>query len=550
MSLLHALAPNWLITDDGRHPERLRLFLCGRSLDHWSGRLLAELQGDSEVRALVDELFVPVVVDVDREPALARRAQQVLALTADAAGWPCVLCALPDGRPFGASPWRPLRDSGPTPGLVRLLVEIATLWQDDPEACRADAAHLAEALAQVPAPAKLPGRELFLDGLEAQAMAVADTLEGGFGPLPRLPQPTLLRFLWQRCQRDDAPLALQQQVERSFAALLAGGIHDHLAGGFHRACADAAWREPFFEKRARDNAQLASLFLAAAPRLGEAYRSAALRALAWVLADLRRDDGLIAHGLAADSSAAPGRWEAGAAYTWQVDQIADVVGEQGARILAHRFDLDERPRALAVRGQLSTSDAERLPELVARLTAARRERPAPRRDDTVYARDQGMMLVALAAAQAAESHGPWAAAAEGIRHALAGALWRHPADAAWVRLGFRAWNWPLDGLPEVAGLDDPLDDEDGPSPAALAFTGSNAWANARTSSPCAPRLWPVPASPQCGSGDPRTGVPYAAVYALAVHCPQDRICLTLSSNQPPRRSKATGLASVLCPGLS
>ncbi len=42
-----------------------------------------------------------------------------------------------------------------------------------------------------------------------------------------------------------------------------GGIRDHLGGGYHRYSTDRFWLVPHFEKMLYDNAQLASVHLAA-----------------------------------------------------------------------------------------------------------------------------------------------------------------------------------------------------------------------------------------------------------------------------------------------
>src|SRR5207237_10013277 len=43
--------------------------------------------------------------------------------------------------------------------------------------------------------------------------------------------------------------------------MAAGGMHDHLGGGFHRYSDDRYWHVPHFEKMLYDQAQLASAYL-------------------------------------------------------------------------------------------------------------------------------------------------------------------------------------------------------------------------------------------------------------------------------------------------
>lgn len=419
--------------------------------------------------------------------------QRALADASDAAGWPALALCLADGRPFGAAPYRPLRDR--RNGIARLLVDAAEAWAGQRPGIAAEAARLAT---PPPAPAAgAPPGELHAAAAEAHAMAQADTLNGGFGPPPRHPSPALLGFLLARAARPDAPLPLIQQVERTCAALAAGAIHDHLGGGFFRACADAAWHQPFAEKRSRDSLHLA-LVLAQAAQTGlggpsAPWRELALRATGWVLADCRRADGLIAHGLHADGPVGAGRWEEGAAYRWTRAQLDAVVGRDGGRILAARYGLDDEPRFPALRDHLAERDAARLGELVARWAVARRERPAHHRDGTAFAGDQGLALRACAACHALDPDGPWRAAASDLWANLGAAAaappaWREedgaPAPAAAgaraiARLargaaaaaalglpgaGPRAAAW-LDAALAVDG-DDPADDEDGPAAAA------------------------------------------------------------------------------------
>ena len=43
--------------------------------------------------------------------------------------------------------------------------------------------------------------------------------------------------------------------------MAAGGMYDHIGGGFHRYSVDERWLVPHFEKMLYDNAQLPRLYL-------------------------------------------------------------------------------------------------------------------------------------------------------------------------------------------------------------------------------------------------------------------------------------------------
>lgn len=444
--------------DEARDRDLPLLVFCGAALDHWSAAMAAELAADREAGALIAELFVPVAAENAGDPALAVRVQQALALTADAAGWPACAFLTPAGRPFGACAFRPLRDRDRQIGLVRILIDVATAWRERRADVEADAGRVAAMCTELAAALgddRPTAPALTLGNAEAQAMAVADTLEGGFGPPPRHPAPTLLRFLIARCRREDAPLALARQVERTLAGLIAGAVHDQLAGGFHRACVDAAGREPLFEKRLADQAQLALALLDAGEAFGQRlYRDVAERTVRWCVQALRRADGTYARGLHADSRGADGAPAPGAASTWTLDELEAVLGADGAALVARRFGVGETGRwALAVREPLADAEASRLPALLQRLAVARAEREPPPRDERLDAGAHGALLAAfarlrrlpdpdrglLAAGRALFAvMRRWARAAPFAApdaHATA----RATGDLAWIAIGVDAW---------------------------------------------------------------------------------------------------------------
>lgn len=389
------------------------------ALDAWSADWRRGLATDRELAALLDAAFVPVAADREAHPGLAALAQQVLGLTADAAGIPCLLVLLPGEppRPLGAAPYGPLRDGGGRKGLARILLETAEAWRLQPDALRAEADRLGGLLAGLPFVLAGDGRgetTRILALAEAQFMAQAHALEGGFGAtpdgaasLPRWPQPEALRLLAALARRDDAAPSLRAHLERSLAALAAGGIRDQLGGGFHRAAADAGWREPLAEQRLADQARLALAFLDGHALTGRPlYRDVAEQTLAFCLREL---------------ALAPGRYALGRTATpaylqWTTAQCAAVVGDDGARLLARRFALGDEPAVPAVRGLSSPDEASRLPALVARLAAARAERPAPPHDERDDLAAHGHLLAALHAAAALPEPLPGLAEARDALH--------------------------------------------------------------------------------------------------------------------------------------
>ena len=67
-------------------------------------------------------------------------------------------------------------------------------------------------------------------------------------------------------------------VRRTLDAMAAGGIYDHVGGGFARYSTDERWLVPHFEKMLYDNALLARVYVEAyqSPVI-QNYRRVALR---------------------------------------------------------------------------------------------------------------------------------------------------------------------------------------------------------------------------------------------------------------------------------
>lgn len=457
---------------------RPRLVLVGDALDHWSSAMVAALNADVALGAALAEVFVCVAVDAAAEPVVAAQLQQALQLSTGASGLPLIAICTPTSEPFGATPWRRAHD------LAHVLLQAAEAWHQRPADCVADAQRIAAAARMLrtnaPESSKPLRATLVLEAAESAAIEAADTIEGGFGPAPRTAEPALWGLLVARAARSEAPLSLIKQLEHSLAAVAAGAAHDHLAGGFFHGCDDAAWRIPRCAKRLTDQTHLALLLLDAAAAFSRPlWHELALRTLAFAVDSLRLPDGSFAHGLHADSPAGPGRWEAGAVYRWSTTQVAEVVGNDGARLIAQRFGLpadDHESGYLAVGAALTASEQARVPALIQRLRIARDERPQPRRDESVYPHEQAQMAYACECAGLSDF-------AEGLARHLTGAdPWTGRALVA---------RWHRTGTPEpralaiAAGdLDDDVDPAGGLAPTAVlghlrldlaALTGDPAW---------------------------------------------------------------------------
>jgi uncharacterized protein YyaL (SSP411 family) len=199
-----------------------------------------------------------------------------------------------------------------------------------------------------------------------------------------------LEFLL-RCSLRGYPDSLEM-VEKTLDRMAAGGIHDHLGGGFHRYSVDERWHVPHFEKMLYDNAQLARLYAHAWLLTGRArYRDVAEDTLGYLLRELRHPGGGFFSSQDADSEGEEGRF-----FAWRWDELVQEVGEDAARALgASPGGNWEAGRNVLWLPEGADGPAQ---SVVRRLFEHRERRVRPATDDKVLAGWNGLAITALAEA--------------------------------------------------------------------------------------------------------------------------------------------------------
>ncbi len=112
-----------------------------------------------------------------------------------------------------------------------------------------------------------------------------------------------------------------------------GGIHDPLAGTFHRYATDRVWHVPHFEKTLYDNAQLAALYLEASRVLSDpALENVGRAVLDDLLGAWQRPDGGLIVGFDADDPVGEGAY-----YTFTPAELTQALGPADARLVGALF---------------------------------------------------------------------------------------------------------------------------------------------------------------------------------------------------------------------
>jgi uncharacterized protein YyaL (SSP411 family) len=381
--------------------DRPVLLSVGYAACHWCHVMAHESFEDPAIAALCNAHFVAIKVDREEHPDVDALYQGICQAVTGQGGWPLTVFLTPDLRPFHVGTYFPPRPRYGRPGFGDVLAAVARAWRQDRARLLEVASEWAGALhrlhAAAPGTGPAPGRELFLQGAAAIADAT-DPLRGGFGDAPKFPQAPALEVLLRAGGRaaDRAVFTLR--------AMAAGGIRDHLGGGFHRYSVDAAWTVPHFEKMLYDNAVLVPLYLAAWQRTGDPELAAVARqVLDYLLSDLRLPGGGFASSEDADSPGPDGRPAEGAFYTWTPAEVEEALGDAAlARAACEHFGVTaegsfEQGRSVLRLGAVALP-APRAEAVAAALRQARAARPRPARDDKVLAGWNGLAVSAFAQA--------------------------------------------------------------------------------------------------------------------------------------------------------
>src|SRR5437764_6921747 len=119
-----------------------------------------------------------------------------------------------------------------------------------------------------------------------------------------------------RCHLRGYPGSLEM-VTTTLDRMAAGGMHDHVGGGFHRYSVDGRWHVPHFEKMLYDNAQLAPAYLHAFQLTGnDRYQRIVEESLEYVLREMRHADRGFFSSQDAASDGEEGRF-----YVWSWDEL-------------------------------------------------------------------------------------------------------------------------------------------------------------------------------------------------------------------------------------
>src|SRR5437588_9339201 len=314
--------------------ENKPIFLSiGYSTCHWCHVMAHESFENDAIAAIMNREFVNIKVDREERPDVDRVYMTFVQATTGGGGWPMSVWLTPDLKPFVGGTYFPPEDRYGQPAFKKVLERIATDWKQDREKIAESGNKIVDALreSQASQSAGKIDKDVFEQAYK-QLDRSFDPREGGFSTAPKFPRPVALNFLTRIYARDpkteNGKHALEIEV-LTLRKMAAGGLHDHIGGGFHRYSVDRYWHVPHFEKMLYDQAQLATAYLDAFQITQDRqYADVARDILDYVARDMAAKEGGFFSAEDADSLFEHGKPEhgEGAFYVWSEKQVDSVLG--------------------------------------------------------------------------------------------------------------------------------------------------------------------------------------------------------------------------------
>jgi uncharacterized protein len=388
--------------EKAKKENKLILVSIGYSACHWCHVMEHESFEDEEVAEVMNTHFVSIKVDREERPDIDSIYMTAVQMITGGGGWPLNCFALPDGKPFYGGTYFRKAD------WINILKALAEAWEKDQEKIASHADELVREIVRhetvsVNSQCEPVGKDE-LRQIIPKLISYYDFEKGGTRGAPKFPLPVHYEMLLHYWWLDKFQPALEI-TELSLDKMAAGGIYDHLGGGFARYSVDGMWKVPHFEKMLYDNAQLISLYSKAYQITGkQRYREVVEETVDFVITELKSPEGGFYSAMDADSEGVEGKY-----YVWDEEEVDRILGKdsgifkkyynltcegnwEGSNILFTKFSLEE----FADFENLNAPELKKiLTECRKKLLNERNKRIKPLLDDKIIASWNGLMIKAL-----------------------------------------------------------------------------------------------------------------------------------------------------------
>ncbi|MDO4853390.1 MAG: thioredoxin domain-containing protein [Clostridia bacterium] len=307
----------------------------GYSTCHWCHVMAHESFEDERTAALLNRGFVSIKVDREERPDIDSVYMAACQAMTGSGGWPTSLFLTPDKKPFYAGTYFPKTARYGMPGFCDLLEAILDAWMHDRVNLLQSADAVASALTETEKTHNKPETDLILKACSTLQSSF-DSTYGGFGRAPKFPSPHNLLFLLQQYEKNGDRQALFMAT-LTLERMYAGGMFDHIGGGFCRYSTDRRFLVPHFEKMLYDNALLILVYSKAFELTGDSfYLDVAEQTAAYLLREMQSKEGGFFCAQDADSDGEEGRY-----YLLTPEETVAVLGKDAGEAFNACYDITE-----------------------------------------------------------------------------------------------------------------------------------------------------------------------------------------------------------------
>ena len=241
---------------------------------HWCHVMDGESYEDEETAAIINENYIAVKVDKDERPDIDSRYQKAVSVFSGTGGWPLTAFLTYEGYFFYGGTYFPKESNYGLPAYKSVLTEIAKYYRENKEAVFAQSADFYQRISDDSNKFSIFNINIkrindaikkdnslnidyvkrFINEGALEFKLHFDEVNGGLDESPKFFYFSALELL----ARDYVTNRDKDSLNKGLFTLkkiAAGGVFDHVGGGFHRYSTDKKWIIPHFEKLAEINAQ-------------------------------------------------------------------------------------------------------------------------------------------------------------------------------------------------------------------------------------------------------------------------------------------------------
>jgi uncharacterized protein YyaL (SSP411 family) len=308
--------------------NRILIISIGYAACHWCHVMENESFEDTTVAHIMNEHFVSIKVDREERPDVDQIYMKAAFLIAGNGGWPLNVLALPDGKPFFVGTYFTKEN------WIKVLNYFIDIQNNNPSALIDQADQITNGITSTAKVDLIQEKAILsisdLDEIFQSLETTIDFKNGGLKQTTKFPMPSSWEFLMHYHSLSHNPEVLKA-VTTTLDNMASGGIYDQIGGGFSRYATDEYWHVPHFEKMLYDNAQLVSLYSHAWQLTkNPLYKDVVYQTLEFIEHELTSSDGGFYSSLDADSEGEEGKF-----YTWTIDEVESILGEEAPLFLAY-----------------------------------------------------------------------------------------------------------------------------------------------------------------------------------------------------------------------